>query len=92
MEFVITSVAVGIKQGCGAGEACAVGVVVDSPHSRVISTTVFPWDVDRIADAAISQPARITLVQASLPGKVELPNCGQLGSQGLAVGGSCGKV
>lgn len=57
-----TSVAVGVEQGCGVREACAVGIVVDSPHSGFISSAVLPWDVDRIADAAVSQPARITLV------------------------------
>lgn len=57
-----TSVTVGVEQGCGVGEAGAVGVVVDGPHPGLISTAVLPWDIDGVADTAIRQPARITLV------------------------------
>lgn len=92
MGFISTSVAVGVEQGCGVREACAVGVVVDSPHSGFVSTAVLPRDVDRVTDAAVSQPAGVTLVQAGLPGEVELPDGGQLGPQGMAVGGGCGQA
>ncbi len=85
-----TSVAVGVEQGCGVGEAGTVGVVVDSPHPGLISAAVLPRDIDRVADAAVSQPAGVTLVQAGLPGEVELPDSCQLGSQGMAVGGGRG--
>lgn len=82
-----TSVAVGVEEGGGVWEAGAVGVVVDGSDPRLIPTTVFPRDVDGITDAAICQPAGITLVQTSLPSQVELSNSGQLGSQRVAVGG-----
>lgn len=87
-----TSVAVGVEQGRGVREAGAVGVVVDGPHPRLIPAAVLPRDVDGVADASIRQPAGVTLVQASLPGQVELPNGSQLGSQGVAVGGGCGQA
>lgn len=51
---VSTSVAIGIKESCGVWEAGAVGVAVDCPHPRLISTAVLPWDVDRVADTTIS--------------------------------------
>lgn len=87
-----TSVTVGVKQGCGIREAGTIGVVVDSPHPGLVSAAVLARDVDRVADAAIGQPAGVTLVQAGLPGEVELPDIGQLGSQGMAVGRGCGQA
>lgn len=87
-----TSVAVGVVQGCGVGEAGAVRVVVDGPHAGLVSATVLPRNVDRVAGAAVSKPAGVTLVQAGLPGQVELPHSGQLSSQGMAVGRGCGQA
>lgn len=87
-----TSVAVGVEQGCGVREARAVGIIVDCPHPGLISTAVLPWNVDGIADAAVGQPARVTLVQASLPGEVELSDSSQLSSQGVTVGGGRGQA
>lgn len=92
MEFIRTSVAVGIEQGCGVGEASAVGIVVDCPHPGFVPAAVLPRDVDGVAYAAVGQPAGVALVQAGLPGEVELPDGGQLGSQGVAVGGGCGQA
>ena len=87
-----TSVAVGIKQGCGVREASAVGVVVDCPHPGLVPAAVLPRDVDGVAYTAVGQPAGVALVQAGLPGEVELPDGGKLGSQGVAVGGGCGQA
>lgn len=58
----LTFEAVGVKQRRGVREARAVGVVVDSPHPRFVSTTVLARDVYGIADAAVGQPAGITLI------------------------------
>lgn len=87
-----TSVAVGVVQGCGVGEAGAVGVVVDRPHPGLVPAAVLPWDVDGVAGAAVGEPAGVALVQAGLPGEVELPDGGQLGSQGMAVSGGRGQA
>lgn len=88
----VTSVAVGIEAGGGVWETGAVGVVVDSTHPRIIPATVAPGKVYGVAHAAVSQPAWVTLVQASLPGLVELPCRGQLGSQRVAMGRGCGQA
>lgn len=87
-----TSVAEGIEQGCGVRESGAVWIVVDCPYPGFISAAVLPRNVNGVADAAISQPARVTLVQTGLPGQVELADSSQLGSQGMAVGGGCGQA
>lgn len=87
-----TLVTIGIKQGCGVREASAVGVVVHCPHPGLIAATVLPRNVDWISDAAVGQPARVTLVQAGLPGKVELSDGSQLSSQRVTVGGGRGQA
>lgn len=85
-----TSEAVGVEQSRSVGEASAVGVRVDGAHAGLVPAAVLPRDVDGVADAAVSQPARVALVQAGLPGQVELTHCGQLGSKGVAVCGGRG--
>lgn len=87
-----TSVAVGVKQGCGVRETSAVGVVVYCAHARLVSTAVFPGDIDRVADAAVGEPAGVTLVQAGLPGEVKLSDGSQLSSQHVAMCGSCSQT
>lgn len=85
-----TSEAVGVEQSRGVGEASAVGVAVDGAYAGLVSTTVLPGNVDGVADAAVGQPAGVTLVEAGLPGQVELAHGGQLGSQRVAVCGGRG--
>lgn len=92
IRLSLTFVAVGIKQRCGVREACAVGVVVDGPHPGLVSATVLARDIDGIADAAVGQPAGVTLIQTSLPGEEELPDSCQLGSQRVAVCGGRGQA
>lgn len=85
-----TSEAVGVKQSRGVGEASAVGVAVDGAHAGLVAAAVLPGHVDGVADAAVGQPARVALVQAGLPGQVELTHSGQLGSKRVAVCGGRG--
>lgn len=85
-----TSEAVGVEQSRGVGEASAVGVTVHGAHARLVPATVLPRHVDGVADAAVSQPAGVALVQSGLPGQVELTHSGQLGSKGVAVCGGRG--
>lgn len=46
-------------------------------NSGFIRAAAFPWSGDRVADAAVRQPAGVALVQAITPGQVELPGGGQ---------------
>lgn len=87
-----TSIAVGIKQGGGVGEASAVGVVVDGAHPWLVPATVPAGLVDRITDAAVCQPARVAAVQPGLPSQIELPDSSQLASESVAVRGGCGQT
>lgn len=81
MQIISTSVAVRVEQSHGVGEARAVWVAVDGPHAGLVAAAVLSRDVDGVTDAAVSQPAGVALVQAGLPGEVELADGGQLGSQ-----------
>lgn len=88
----ITSVAVSIKQAGGVGEAGAVGVVVERAHTRIFSSAVAAWLIDRIAYASIGQPAGVTAVQSCLPCEEKLSHRSQLTSQRVAVTGRGGQV
>lgn len=81
-------IAVGVKEVTSVWESGAVGVVVNGPYSWFISSAVTPGQVDGVTHAAVSQPAGVTAVEATLPGQVELPDRGQLSSQSVAVSGS----
>lgn len=85
-----TSVAVSVKHGRGVGEAGPIGVAVDRSHAGLVPSAVPPRDVDGVAHTAVSQPARVALVQTGLPGQVQLAHGGQLGSQRMAMGGGRG--
>lgn len=87
-----TSITVGVKQRRGVREPGPVGVVVDGPHPGLVPAAVLPRDINGVADTAVRQPPGVALVQAGLPGQVELSHSGQLGSQGMAVSGGCGQT
>lgn len=65
------------------GEAGLVGVEVDSSHAWLVPTTGRPRGDDGVAEAAVSQPASVALIQAMAPGRVELARGGQGGILGL---------
>lgn len=80
-----TSVAVGIELGGRVREAGAVGELVHGPHPWLVPAALLAWDADGVADAAIGQPARVALVQPTLPRQVQLARGGQHGPVTLAL-------
>jgi hypothetical protein len=70
-----TSEAVCIVSGVLVWVFCLVGEGVDGVYPGLAASTVGPWDMDGVADAAILQPAWTALVEALSPGGIELP-CG----------------
>lgn len=82
-----TSIAIGVKKVGGLGKAGAVWIVVEGADPWLVPTAVTSRLVDGVAHASISQPARVTAVQPSLPGQEELAHCGQLSAQCVAVSG-----
>lgn len=71
------------------GVARLVGEQIDRSHSQKPSSTLGPGDVDRVANAPVSQPAGVAHVHAGLPGQIELASGGELGAQlGTLVAGS----
>ena len=48
-------------------------------NPRLRGTTVLPWPGDGVANASVSQPAGVTVIQPrELPGSVELSDLGDL--------------
>lgn len=67
------------------GEAGLVVVLVHGPDARRVPPAGGPGADDRVAQAAVGQPACVAPVQAQLPGGVQLPHGGQRGVLALAV-------
>ena len=65
--------------------ACLVGVGIDGVYPSLASSTVGLGLADRVADSAVGQPARTTLVQALLPGSIEFASGCQGGIEFLTV-------
>lgn len=78
-----TSEAEGVVPGQWVQEARLVGVEVDSSHARLVPTAGWPWGDNGVAEAAVSQPAGVALVQAAAPGSIELARGGQCGILGF---------
>ena len=78
-----TSEAEGVVPGQRIQEARLVGVEVDGSHARFVPATGGPWGDDGVAEAAVSQPAGVALVQTTAPGGVELARGGQRGVLGF---------
>lgn len=78
-----TSEAEGMVPGQWVQEARLVGVEIDGSHAWLVPTTGGPWGDNRVAEAAIRQPAGVALVQASAPGGIELARGGQCGVVGF---------
>lgn len=70
----------------GLREARLVAVAVDGPDPRLAASTALPGGHDGVAHAAVRQPARAAVVQALVPGGVELSGGGQLRPVAQAVG------
>lgn len=66
-------------------EACLVGEVVDGVDPHLAPTTVGMRDGHWEADTAIHEPAGAALVQALIPGSVQLAWSGQAGVEFLTV-------
>lgn len=80
-----TSEAEGVVPGQRVGEAGLVVVLVHGPDSWRIPSAGGTGADDGVAQAAVSQPARIAPVQALLPGGVQLAHRGQSGVLAVAV-------
>ena len=66
-------------------EARLVGEGVDDMHPGLAAPAVGPGAGDGVADAAVKQPTRAALVQALVPGGVQLAGGSQRGVELLAV-------
>lgn len=86
-----TSEAVGVEARGGRGEAGAVGEAVDGPHAGGRAAAAPARGLDGVAHAAVRQPARVALVQALVPGQVQLPDRGQRGALAAALGTRAGQ-
>jgi hypothetical protein len=86
-----TSEAVGIEARGGRGEAGPVGEAVDGAHARGWAPAAPARRLNRVAYAAIGQPARVTLVQALVPGQVQLSHRGQRCALAVALGTRTGQ-
>lgn len=73
----VTSVAVRIVSALGIGESRLVAKLEDGFDTRQGSSTALPRGDDGIADAAISQPARVAGIQPCTPGCIQLPRARQ---------------
>lgn len=72
-----TSEAVGIEACSWRRKARAVGEAVHCAHTWSRAPATPARSLDRVAHAAVGQPARVALVQALVPGQVQLPHGGQ---------------
>lgn len=86
-----TTEAVGVEARSRCREAGAVGEAVHSAHARGGAAAAPTRRLDRVAHAAIGQPARVALVQALVPGQVQLPHRGQRGTLAAALGTRAGQ-
>lgn len=75
-----TCVAEGIVAGFREWVSRLVGVEVNSPHPQQTSSTLWPANVNGVADAPVTQPAGVTHIHPALPGQVELTSSGQASS------------
>lgn len=72
-----TSEAVGVEASSRRRKAGAVGEAVHGAHTWSGAPATPARSLDRVAHAAVCQPARVALVQALVPGQVQLPHGGQ---------------
>ena len=68
------------------GEPRLVAIAIDGADAGLPAATALPGDDDGVADAPVGQPAGAAVVEAVVPGRVQLGRGGQLRPMALAVG------